>query len=128
MGLSSTLNVIYGYQLNGTPINNKINEFDNCDELYDKLNNPDEENFVVYEDSISGTYEYVGIQLYSESSDYGEDNHIGFDFNQLKQLMNDELLDKCIQKNLPWLVGKEYDVCGLMNGQLPKLWIFKNVQ
>ena len=34
MSLSSTLNVIYGYQLNGTPINNKINEFDNCDELY----------------------------------------------------------------------------------------------
>ena len=127
MSLDATLNIIYGYRLKGTPINDKINEFDNCDDLYDKLSNPDKDNFVVCEDSMSGRYEYVGIELHSESSDYGEDNHIGFDLNQLKQLMDDELLDKCIQKNLPWLVGKEYDVCGLMNGQLPKLWIFKKV-
>lgn len=74
-----------------------------------------------------GKYEYVGIQLYSESSGYGEINCVGYDLNQLKQLMDDELLDKCIQKNLPWIVGKEYDVCGLMNWQLPKLWIFRKV-
>lgn len=31
MSLDATLNIIYGYRLKGTPINDKINEFDNCD-------------------------------------------------------------------------------------------------
>lgn len=133
MSLSSELVILYGYKLEGTPITEYVDKlYENDDiqlqcDMLDAIHNPDENGFIVCEDTMCGDYEYVGIRLYSESSDYDESNCVGYDMNKLKQLMDDELLDKCIQERLPWIVGNEYDVCGLMNGELPKLWIFRKV-
>lgn len=133
MSLSAELVILYGYKLENTPVTDyidKLYEDDDVEvqcEMSDVIHNPDENNFIVCEDTMCGDYEYVGIRLYSSSSDYGVSHSVGYDMNKLKQLMDDELLDKCIQERLPWMVGKEYDVCGLMNGELPKLWIFKKV-
>lgn len=133
MSLDASLIILYGYKLENTPITDHIesmksdnDNYDICSAL-DDIYNPDENNFMVCEDTMCGDYEYVGINLYYKSSGYGESNQIGFEANELKKLMDDELLDKCIHERLPWLIGKEYDECGLMNGKLPKLWIIRKV-
>ena len=107
MSLSSKLVILYGYKLEGTPITEYVdNLYENDDiqvqcDMLDAIHNPDENGFIVCEDTMCGDYEYVGIRLYSKSSDYGENNCVGYDMNTLKQLMDDELLDKCIQERLP---------------------------
>lgn len=134
MGLDARLNVIYGYRIKGLKIyesiienyKNKVITDSEYDQIYDNLLNGTNGLFYI-EDQMQGNYEYIGLNLYSESSDYGEDNHVGFSLNNLKELCNDEKLDKLIQEQLPWIVDNLYDVCGLMEGELPKLWVVKNV-
>lgn len=135
MGLDASLHIIYGYKLEDTPIEDKMNELNEAgklsdkahDELYENLTNTTEDGFTMIADYMCGNFEYIGIQLFYKYDDYGADLHKELDLNQLKEQCDDEKLDELIQKHLPFIVGDMYDVAGLMNGELPKLYLVKRV-
>lgn len=135
MGLDESLHIIYGYKLENTPIEDKMNELTELgklsdeanDELYDNLTNTTEDGLTMIADYMRGKFEYIGIQLFYKYDDYGSELHKELDLNQLKEQCDDEKLDELIQKHLPFIVGDMYDVAGLMNGELPKLYFVKRV-
>lgn len=135
MGLDASLHVIYGYRLEDTPIEDKMNKLNETgklsdeahDELYENLTNTTEYGLTMIVDYMCGDYEYLGLQLFYKYDDYGNPIHKEIDLNKLKEQCDDEKLDSLIQKHLPFIVGDMYDIAGLMNGQLPQLYFIKRV-
>lgn len=135
MGLDASLHIIYGYKLEDTPIEDKMEELNESgklsdeehDKLYEDLTNTTEDGLTIICDYMCGNYEYIGLQLYYKYDDCGANAHYELTLNKLKELCDDEKLDELIQKHLPFIVGDIYDVAGLMNGELPKIYFVKRV-
>lgn len=134
MSLDTSLHIIYGYRSEGNKIQKELDKAYNkgqiSDEEYDEIfetltNNTDGEGLYWCEDGMCGNYDYIGLSLFYKYDDYGEDWFTELDLNQLKEDCNDELLDKLIQEQT-WLKDI-YDIAGLLDGKLPKLYFVKHV-
>lgn len=127
MSLEHNLYILYGYRINGTKIQDRfnkaveLNQIDNEDYLYDLSNGETDELIYIY-DSMGGEYEYVGIKIDSKYLDYGGEYYFGINPGKIAQYYNDEKLDLEIQSKLNF-IGDLYDPIGLMDNELPKLWV-----
>jgi len=132
MSLDKSLHMLYGYRFNGNGFDDILKKYtDDNDcingkdiyELLDDFYNKDGE-LIVVQDLMCGEVEFVGIPIISE--DIYNDVEFEFDGHDIRSWLEtySDRLDEAIQKYFPYLLNNEYDPIGLMNGQLPKLYVF----